>query len=190
MTGATTVKVWDPLVRGFHWSLVVLFVIAVATKEDVEWLHIYAGYGISFLLVIRLFWGLLGSRYARFSAFIYSPRTVKIYLKSLLNGSPKHYVGHNPAGGLMVLLMLSCLLLQCFLGFSLLAIEGEGLFAGTWLAHLDEDLIEELHEVIGDGLILLVAIHLAGVMISSLLHRENLIRAMITGKKAVSKSLK
>lgn len=190
MSTSETIKVWDPLLRVFHWSLALLFIVAVVTQEDVEWLHVYAGYGISLLVVFRLFWGLVGGRYARFSEFFYRPSTVKAYLKSLGTRSPTHYVGHNPAGGLMVLVMLTALLLQCFLGFSVLAIEGEGWFAGTWLASLNEDIVEELHEIIGNGLILLVAVHLAGVAVSSLLHRENLVRAMITGKKSAPKSAK
>lgn len=189
MSTAKTIKVWDPLLRVFHWSLALLFIVAVLSKEDAEWLHLYAGYGISILVAFRLLWGLVGTRYARFSEFFYRPSTIKAYLKSLRTRSPKHYVGHNPAGGFMVLVMLTALALQCFLGFAALAVEGEGLLAGTWVAGLNDDLIEELHEVIGNGLILLVAIHLAGVAVSSLLHQENLVRAMITGKKSAPKSV-
>lgn len=184
---STTIKVWDPLVRVFHWSLVLLFTIAFASEDGPEIIHIYAGYGISLLVFFRLLWGFIGTRYARFSSFYYDKSTQKNYLKGLLHRQPKHYTGHNPAGGLMVFILLGALAMQCFLGMVMLAGGGEGPLANTFLAVFGGGITEELHEILGNGLLLLVAVHVAGVLISSLLHKENLVRAMITGKKAEHK---
>lgn len=183
MNKPNTLKVWDPLIRIFHWSLVLLFIIAFAS-EDAETIHIYAGYGISCLLLFRLLWGFIGTKYARFSDFTYGKTARKAYLKSLLQGKPKHYTGHNPAGGLMVFILLGALLMQCFLGLIIVSADDKGPFADSFLRLLSGGLTEGLHDFLGHALLLLVAIHVAGVIVSSLLHKENLVRAMITGKKA------
>lgn len=179
----STIKVWDPFVRIFHWSLVLLFVITFASEEGPESVHIFAGYGVSLLVLFRIFWGFFGTRYARFSNFSYGKAAQKRYLKSLMSRHPEHYTGHNPAGGLMVLILLAALLLQCFLGMVLISAEGEGPFAGTFLSIFSNAVTKEFHDALGHGLLLLIAVHISGVVVSSLLHRENLIRAMVTGKK-------
>tara|TARA_R110002095_G_scaffold29024_3_gene28747 strand:+ start:2988 stop:3608 length:621 start_codon:yes stop_codon:yes gene_type:complete len=180
----STVTVWDPLVRIFHWSLVLFFIIAFITEDDWLYLHSFAGYSITGLLIFRILWGLIGTRYARFSSFITTPSGVKEYLQSLLKGRPKHYLGHNPAGGVMIIVLLLVLLLTAFSGIATLATEGLGPLANTFFASWSEDWLEEIHEVLANFSMLLVIVHVAGVIISSFAHKENLVKAMITGRKA------
>ena len=141
------IRVWDPLVRIFHWSLVVGFTVAYLSGEEESNVHIYAGYVVMGLIIFRLLWGFIGSRYARFSSFVTSPATLIEYLKGMLARNPKHYIGHNPAGGWMVIAMLICLSVITVSGLKVYAIE-EGLgplaAAPTALtlvspAHADED---------------------------------------------------
>lgn len=196
-----TVRVWDPLVRIFHWSLVVLFAVAYLTGDDESMVHIYAGYGISGLVVFRLVWGVIGTRYARFSDFVYGPRKVIEYTRSMLSGKPLHYLGHNPLGGWMVILLLASLALTCWSGLEAYAAEGKGPLASAnvslipvAMAHGDEEeraggkhegdeFWEEIHEFFANLTLGLVIVHIAGVFVASRLHRENLARAMITGRK-------
>ncbi|MGA9572954.1 MAG: cytochrome b/b6 domain-containing protein, partial [Lysobacterales bacterium] len=100
------IRVWDPLVRIGHWTLVTCFFIAYFTEDDLLSLHVWAGYVLAAVVLFRLLWGFIGSRHARFGDFIYSPARVKAYLKSLRKGPVAHYVGHNPAGGWMIILLL------------------------------------------------------------------------------------
>jgi len=171
---AATVKVWDPLVRLFHWSLVATFAIAWISADAWDALHIWAGYAAAALIGFRLIWGLAGPRYARFSQFVRSPGVVAAYLKDLLAGREARYLGHNPAGGAMILLLIVSLTALCLTGWmhTLDAFWGEG-----W--------VEELHEVLANLLLVLVGLHVAGVALASLKHHENLARAMVTGRKRV-----
>ena len=103
--------VWDPLVRIFHWTLVLAFITAYLTGDEENALHIYSGYYILGLVVFRILWGIIGSKYARFSSFNLSPRALVDYLTSLFSsGKGKQYTGHNPAGSWMVIIMLLSLL--------------------------------------------------------------------------------
>ena len=120
------IRVWDPLVRLFHWSLVLFFSIAYLSGEEESNLHIYTGYVVLGLVAFRLIWGLVGTRHARFSDFVTSPASVIHYLKGLLARKPQHYPGHNPAGGWMVIAMLGCLFIVSVSGLKVYAIE-EGL---------------------------------------------------------------
>ena len=120
------IRVWDPLVRLFHWSLVLSFSIAYLSGEEENNLHIYAGYVVLGLIAFRMLWGLVGTRHARFSDFVTSPATVIRYLKGLFARKPQHYPGHNPAGGWMVIAMLVCLFIVSVSGLKVYAIE-EGL---------------------------------------------------------------
>ncbi len=178
-----SITVWDPYVRIFHWSLVFFFTLAFITEDDWLRLHSFAGYTVTGLVVFRVFWGLIGSHYARFSSFTFTPNSIVAYLKSLLTRHPKHYLGHNPAGGAMILLMLLILTLTALTGMATLATEGLGPLAGTFFSQLSDDVLEEIHEFLANTMLLLVVIHVAGVLVSSLLHRENLILAMLTGRK-------
>ena len=185
MSAKRQIKVWDPLIRIFHWSLVGAFAIAFVTEDEWLVLHVYAGYLITGLLVVRLFWGVIGTRYARFSDFVRPPREALNYLKGLLSHRSKRYIGHNPAGGLMIVALLISLLITSISGLVTYGIEGFGPLA-DWLQGLgiwNDESFEEIHEFFANFTLLLVAIHLTGVLVGSLAHKENLVRAMITGDK-------
>ncbi|MBD3649168.1 MAG: cytochrome b/b6 domain-containing protein [Pseudomonadales bacterium] len=178
-----TVKVWDPLVRIFHWSLVVFFFVAYITEDEWETLHVYAGYTVAALVLFRLVWGVIGTRYARFTNFVKGPRVAWTYLRQTLTGRAPRYIGHNPAAAAMIVALLFCLLITALSGMIHLAGEGGGPLAGTFLANLPEHEVEEFHELFANGMLLLIVLHVTGVVISSLGHHENLVRAMINGRK-------
>lgn len=180
-----TVKVWDPLVRVFHWSLALAFTVAYASSDDWQDLHIITGYLIGGLVLFRLLWGVIGPAHARFGDFVRGPRAVLAYLKQLRGGHPTRYLGHNPAGGAMIVLLLFSLGVAVLTGLGLYAAEdGAGPLAGLIpTAHRWADILEDLHEFSANFTLLLVLGHVAGVVLSSLLHKENLVRAMITGRK-------
>lgn len=187
------VKVWDIFVRSFHWTLVAAFAIAFVTEDDFMRLHVLAGYSIMILLFVRFIWGFIGTRYARFSSFVHSPRVVLNYLKDkLLRRSPR-YIGHNPAGGAMIVALFASLILTCVSGLGLLAVEeNAGPLAGvlSWGGDRLEDFFETLHEFFTDITVMLIFVHVCGVIFESWLQKENLIRAMWTGfKRNVSESL-
>lgn len=167
-----TVRVWDPLVRLFHWSLVASFAVAWITGDDWKALHIWAGYAAAALIAFRLVWGLVGPRYARFTQFVRTPGSVAAYLKDLLAGREARYLGHNPAGGAMILALILSLSALCLTGWMY-----------TTDAFWGEEWVEEAHEALANLLLVLVGLHLAGVALASLKHRENLVRAMVTGRK-------
>ena len=167
----SSVLVWDVPTRLFHWTLVGAFVLAYLTSESERWQlwHITAGYVFGFLLLFRVVWGVIGTRYARFSDFVSGPRAVRRYLGTLLTRHPAHYIGHNPAGAWAILAILGLGALTVLTG---------------WASFNDYgDWIGELHEAIVNLLLLVVIMHVAGVVVSSLLHRENLVRAMVNGRK-------
>ncbi|HEY5762955.1 MAG TPA: cytochrome b/b6 domain-containing protein [Rhodocyclaceae bacterium] len=166
------IAVWDLPTRVFHWSLVLSFAGAYITGEVERWgtLHALLGYVLLLLIGFRLVWGVIGSRYARFSAFVTAPVAVLRYLGSLLGGRPEHHVGHNPAGAMAIVLLLALGLMVAVTGLATL--KGIG---GEW--------VEDIHEAAAQAMLAVVAIHVAGVLVSSVLHRENLVRAMLTGRK-------
>ncbi|MFC6671920.1 cytochrome b/b6 domain-containing protein [Marinobacterium aestuariivivens] len=120
------VPVWDPLVRIFHWSLVGFFMLAWLTEDELQGLHQWSGYAVAGLVGFRVIWGLIGTRHARFSDFVRGPREIRAYLKTLLTRHPRHYLGHNPAGGAMVVLMLVGLSALTLTGMMLAAADGSG----------------------------------------------------------------
>ncbi|HEC26327.1 MAG TPA: cytochrome B [Gammaproteobacteria bacterium] len=186
MKQQNTIKVWDPFVRIFHWGLVLAFTVAYLTEEDVLSVHILAGYVILGLLSLRLVWGFIGPRYARFSDFTYSLSSIRNFLKDTLNFRAKRYLGHNPAGGAMILLLIASLLLTSFTGLLLYAVaEQAGPLAGmiTITSEFMREALEETHEFFANFTLFLVFIHVTGVIIESFMHRENLARAMVTGNK-------
>ena len=117
------VYVWDPLVRIFHWGLVLAFIIAYFTAEEENPLHIYSGYAVLGLITFRVLWGIIGTKYARFNDFIYSPASVIRYIKGLIAHKPEHYLGHNPLGGWMVVALLLCLFVVTVSGLKVYAVE-------------------------------------------------------------------
>jgi cytochrome b len=171
-TDIKPVRVWDLPTRLFHWSLVASFAIAFLTSESEKLrdIHVLAGYALAGLIVFRLLWGFVGGGYSRFAEFLPTPQKLVGYLKSLMDGKPQHYVGHNPAGAVAIFLLL---------GFGMVAAASGWAVYGDMGGHF----MEELHEGASNGMMAIVGIHIAGVIVSSWLHRENLILAMITGWK-------
>ncbi len=178
-----SIKVWDILVRVFHWSLVLFFTIAYITEGEWITIHSYAGYTIFFLVMFRIVWGVIGSTHARFSNFVVGPKKAIKYLKDELSGDAKHYLGHNPAGGLMIIALIISLIATVVTGASIIATEGDGPLATTFIANFSGELLEEIHEFFTTIVLLLVILHIGGVIFSSLLQEENLVKAMFTGKK-------
>lgn len=169
---AGSAKVWDPLVRIFHWSLAASFLVAWLSGDEWEALHLWAGYAAAALIGFRLLWGVAGTRYARFGQFVRRPAEIRAYLGDLLRGRERRYLGHNPAGGAMILALLAGLAGLCLTGWLTTT-------DATWGA----EWVEEVHELLANLLLLLVGLHVAGVLLASLRHRENLVRAMVTGRK-------
>ncbi len=214
-----TVSVWDPLVRIGHWTLVIAFFTAYFTGEDFLTQHTWAGYVVGSVVLIRVIWGFIGSKHAKFNDFIYTPTTILGYLKGLINRKPQHYLGHNPAGGLMVLALLLSLSATTYTGIALYAVEenagplagiianndktlpgasiistayadedgdeGENEQENFSVNEADEEFWEGLHELFVNFTLLLIALHIGGVLLSSYVDKENLIKAMVTGRKEV-----
>ena len=195
----TDVKVWDPLVRVGHWTLVAAFAIAFVTEGEPRWLHTWSGYAVGAYVVLRLLWGLAGTRHARFVNFVTRPQIALAYARDLVRGTATRFVGHSPAGGLMVLALLVMLAGTTATGMAYYArTEGRGPLAGVvQLApvpagdHVNavrerkrasRDL-KEVHEVLANLTLLLIVLHVGGVALASFRHRENLPRAMVTGRK-------
>jgi len=172
VTPPATVKVWDPFVRVFHWSLVALFIAAFATGDEVERVHIVVGYTIAALVGLRIVWGFVGPQHARFTDFVKSPVTVLAYLRGATSLNGRRYLGHNPAGGIMIVLLLAALIGTCTTGYMMTTKSG-------WGSHQ----LEEVHEAFANGMLVLIGLHLVGVIWSSIQHGENLARAMVTGRK-------
>lgn len=180
-----SIKVWDVMVRLFHWLLVVSFLVAYLTQERNYEPHLFSGYLVLGLLAIRILWGLVGPRHARFADFLYRPSIIATYLKAMASRNPPRYIGHNPAGGLMVIALLVTLFVICVSGVALDAAENRaGPLADTRLFYYTDTIID-IHVISTNIGIALITLHLLGVLYASLVHRENLVRAMITGRKAV-----
>lgn len=230
MNQSNTIQVWDILVRIFHWSLVLAFIVAYMSSEEENPLHIYSGYAVLGLICFRVIWGIVGSRYARFSNFIYSPASVMGYLKSARAGQPQHYLGHNPLGGWMVMALLTTLFVVTLSGLmvyqieeaqegrevastsggltlisaanaeqeresenetednerELLKADAESEDKESEAGEAGEEFWEEIHEISSNFMLFLIALHLLGVVQASRLHKENLVIAMLTGKKRQS----
>jgi len=207
MAEEARIKVWDLAVRVFHWSLVVLFFVAYSSGDDESLLHVYTGYGVLALAAFRILWGLVGTKYARFSDFIYGPAATLRYVRAFFSSKPLHYLGHNPLGGWMVVALLLCLIATCWSGLEAYGEQGRGPLAKseTWIVSSAmandeerggrsergrkrnkteaEEFWEEIHEVLSNLTLFLVFLHVAGALIASAIHKENFIKAMITGYK-------
>jgi len=197
------VRVWDPLIRIGHWVLVAAFATAYLTEGEPEWLHSWAGYAIAATVALRILWGFVGPRHARFADFVTGPGRVLGYLKGLVTGRAERHLGHSPAGGAMTVALLAALALTALTGMATLAAEeGRGPLAGIvtaetlpqWAIEDDDEhgeaergeggeAFEEIHEVAANATLALVFLHLTGVLWASLAHGENLARAMVTGRK-------
>lgn len=212
------VYVWDPFVRAFHWTLVLAFAIAFVTEDDALLIHVWAGYVVGILVVARVFWGLLGPKYARFADFVYRPRAVVRYVRDLILFRAKRHVGHSPGGGAMVLILLLSLAVTVASGLVVYGAEGAGPLANfiasapidppsqqpalsDGAARGDDEnrrgsddkgkggesalleAVKELHEFVANLTLALVIAHIGAVALASFVHRENLVRAMVTGYK-------
>ncbi len=166
------ILVWDLPTRAFHWLLALSFAGAFLTAESEKFrdVHVMLGYTLLGLIAFRLVWGVVGTRYARFTSFAFGPGAVHEYLKSLLSLRPQHFVGHNPAGSWAIWLILSLGLLSGASGYAVYNDVGGELF-------------EELHEGASNLMLAVIAVHVMGVIASSILHGENLVKSMITGYK-------
>lgn len=190
---ANWVRVWDPLLRIFHWTLVVAFATAWLTADEMQSVHEFAGYAVASLIGFRLIWGLVGSRYARFSQFVRGPAATLSYVGDIAKGRERRFLGHNPAGAAMVVALLVTLSGTALTGW-LMEEPGRAETAARQLqfvapAFADDDddeaesPLKEVHETLANAMLLLIALHLGGVALASYRHRENLVRAMVTGRK-------
>jgi cytochrome b len=178
------VRVWDLGVRFFHWSLAAAFLVAYASGEEWAVVHVNAGYLIGGLIALRVLWGFLGPTHARFTDFVRPPRDVMAYLRNAVRFRAPRYLGHNPAGGAMVLALITSLLLTVLSGIALYGTtDFSGPLAGVFRGEFAADVLEGVHEVAANLTLILVVLHLGGVLLASLEHRENLVKSMITGRK-------
>ncbi len=172
-TAADRILVWDAPVRVFHWLMVGCFFAAYLSAESERWrlLHVSAGYTMVGLLAFRILWGVIGTRHARFASFVRGPAAVARYVGSIVRGRPEHHTGHNPAGALAIIALLG-----------LTAV----VTAAGWAAYqeIGGEAMEELHELAANLMLALVGVHVVAVLASGWLHRENLIGAMLHGRKS------
>jgi len=179
--------VWDPALRLFHWLLVFCFVVAYGfSAEDGRiLLHFIVGYAVIGLLLFRFIWGVIGSEHARFRNFCYSRAQIIAHLRGLLRGRACPTTGHNPAGSVMVFGLLAVLLLLVASGLLLDGIQRQGPLAGLmWdIPYTWENLLRSIHAWLADITLVMVLLHISGALFESYLLRENLVRAMITGRK-------
>ena len=185
---ARSVRVWDLPTRVFHWSLVFFVLLSWFTGDDdaegtAFILHTFSGYAIFLLVLFRVFWGFFGNQFARFSSFLRGGPAVLRHVGSVLRLKPEKHLGHNPAGGWMIIALLGVLLVTTVTGMFAAAQEAGGLLHGIVPVFVAKG-AASVHHILGENLILLlVAIHLLGVVVESVLERQNLARSMVTGRK-------
>lgn len=213
---SNSVAVWDPWVRVGHWLLVAAFAVAYLTGGPPPVIHVWAGYVIGAIVVLRVIWGVVGPRHARFRNFVRGPGPVLRYLRDLLRLRASRHLGHSPAGGAMVVALLLSLALTVGAGLLAYGAEkhagplallfpapvetaapeplfpslddeaasgdgGDGAVGGD--RRRDDSPFVEIHELFANLTLLLIALHVGGVVLASVAHRENLIGAMVTGRK-------
>jgi len=210
LQSSAEIKVWDPFVRVSHWIVAIAFFVAYLTEDEALTVHVWAGYTVGTLVLLRILWGFVGPRHARFSDFVYAPHTALSYLRDLVLARAPRYIGHSPAGGAMVIVLLLSLAGTIVTGLATYAQEeGAGPLAALYaqepgtapqadqLGAFEEEeeegeergrregesAIAEVHEVLVNVTLALVIFYLLGVVLASLVHHENLARAMITGRK-------
>ena len=167
-----TVPVWDAPLRIFHWALAVAVLTAWFSANVFDTLHEIAGYGVLGLIALRLLWGFIGPPYARFANFVRPPRATLRYLGSLMRGQPRRYLGHNPAGAAMTVALLATLAVSAISGWMQIT---QAFFGVEW--------VEQVHTYSSHLALILAAVHVLGVLLMCALQKENLVRAMFSGKK-------
>ncbi len=179
------VKVWDVFVRLFHWTLAALVLLSFLTSEKDALVPLHARIGLSILALVlaRIVWGFLGPAHARFRGFVRRPRTVLAYARDLVRRRATLHLSHNPLGGLMVVALLTVLLALVVTGAVTYAGPEFGGVIAPFLSRRAAHAIKEIHEGLSGALIGMVAAHVAGVVLSSVLERQNLVNGMITGWK-------
>ena len=208
-TQAAWIKVWDPVVRYGHWALAAAFAIADLSAEDeggeADLLHVWSGYVVGIVVAVRVIWGLIGTRHARFTDFAYGPMSALQYLNDLMRGRARRHIGHSPAGAAMIFALLICLAGTVWTGLVAYGDSGKGPLANagsvvTPQAYADEregrsersgggrrnggeSAVGELHAVFANITLGLVVLHILGVGLASVVHRENLVGSMISGRK-------
>jgi cytochrome b len=166
------VLVWDPVVRSFHWFIVAACLTDIFILDDGRVWHRLIGYGVLAALTVRVAWGIVGSQHARFADFVPSPTSLYCYVQNLVRGTEPRYLGHNPAGAVMILLLMALLAGVSITGWML-----------TLDAYFGDERLEDLHEMIANAILVLAALHVGAALYESLRHKENLIMSMITGYK-------
>ena len=171
-TKAPTVKVWDPIVRIFHWTVVVACTLNFFILEEGKYWHRMTGYVVAGAIVVRILWGFIGTKHARFKDFLPTPRRVRTQLREIVGRNERRYIGHNPLASIMMLILMALL--------SATALTG-------WMITLDafwgEKWLQQLHETIANSIMVLVFIHAGAAILESWRHRENLVWSMVTGRK-------
>ena len=170
------VKVWDPVVRVFHWTLALGCIANLTVLREVEPVHEFVGYVILVAIAIRILWGFVGSRHARFTDFLTGPRTLAAYLGALMQGRAPRYVGHNPAGAVMMVVLIA---LATTCGVTGVMMEQDAFWGEEW--------VEEIHETAANLILIMAIVHVLAALVESWHHRENLIRSMITGRKRAAR---
>jgi cytochrome b len=187
------VAVWDPFVRVSHWLMAAAVLVDWVTDEP-RWMHVWLGYLVAALIVLRVAWGFLGPEHARFADFVAGPRAVVDYLAGLARFKSRRYLGHSPAGGAMVIALL--IMVSATVGTGIVNLaqdEGAGPLAAV-IAKVERPprvpgerrpplVIKQVHEMLANVTLALVILHVCGVALASFAHKENLVAAMITGRK-------
>lgn len=168
------IQVWDLPLRLWHWALAILVLVAWVTPNSYDRLHRLAGYAVIGLLAFRLIWGFAGTRYSRFGRIGVRLRAAPRYILNLRRGITGRYIGLNPAGTAMLVALLMLLAVSAVTG----AMEVTVTFFGVWW-------VEDTHVYASYAALVLVGLHVLGVIVIGLLQRQNLVRAMFTGRKHI-----
>jgi cytochrome b len=168
----TQIRVWDPVVRVFHWAVVAGCLLNLAVFTDGKGAHRWIGYGVAVALIVRVVWGFIGTRHARFADFVPRPAALVTYLKALAHGQESRFIGHNPAGAVMMLVLMALLAAVSLTGWLL-----------TLDANFGNEALEDLHGALANSILVFAGLHVAAALFESWKHGENLVRSMITGRK-------
>lgn len=171
-TAQPTIKVWDPIVRLFHWTVVAACVLNLFVLEEGRYWHRVTGYVVAGAIAVRVIWGFVGTRYALFSDFLPTPEKIRAQLRDMMNGSEQRHIGHNPLASTMMLCLMALLAATAMTG---------------WMSTLDtfwgEKWLEQLHGILANSIMVLAFVHAGAAVVESLRHRENLVWSMVTGRK-------